>query len=272
MNCCRHLILILFIFYFNLPADAQDSYVYQDSSIVSLDAGKPNQLNNNSTPGSDEEEETTSFLPDTSLLSNKLSIDPDSIRSLKKAKGLSYAENLDSLLYAHQQQLKARGSEEDEVSWLQQFFMSPITKYFFWMLAIVFIVFILSKLFFADGFFQRSYTKTAVKILASESGNLSNTADYSKLIEQAVRQQNYRLAVRYHYLQTLQKLAAKGAITFASDKTNQEYLYELSDKKYKKEFASLTLNYDYAWYGEFVISDGAFRTIEQKFIQFNSGI
>ena len=277
MRSPRLFILMIAVLFCTVKSKAQDTgFVYRDTSIVGIDSVQTNSINMGTDavpPGEDVEEavENAVIYVDTSLTKNNLAIEPDSITSLKKQRAFAYARNLDSLLNAYQEQHKEKTEEiREEPSLLEGFFLSKITRYFFWSLAVFFICFILYKLFFAEGFFQRSYTRSAVNILDDQSERLSPDADYSKLIAQAVTQKNYRLAIRYYYLQSLQKLTAKGLIEFAPDKTNHEYLRELTGKKYKNEFAALTLNYEYAWYGEFDISETIFESVQQKFKHFNA--
>lgn len=270
----KHFISVIVLLFFSVAAQAQDTgFVYRDPSIVStVDSVDTNTINMGTNESADEEEETEeAFIVDTTLQNNLLAINPDSLNALKNIKGLGYAKNLDSVLLAYQQE-QAREEERttNNPSWIESFFMSPLTKYFFWGIAIIFVVLILSKLFFTEGFFQRSYAKSAVKVVTDDAENLSHKTDYTKLITQAVSSKNYRLAIRYYYLQALQKLTAKGAIDFSPDKTNYEYVQELTGKPYKKEFATLTLHYEYAWYGEFDINQNIFESIEQKFKQFNT--
>ena len=95
---------------------------------------------------------------------------------------------------------------------------------------------------------------------------------YQNLITQAVNNKNYRLATRYHYLQTLQKLALKGLIQFTADKTNLQYSTELNGNPVRESFLALTLNYEYAWYGDFNITDTMFEKIQNNFIAFNNNL
>ena len=105
-----------------------------------------------------------------------------------------------------------------------------------------------------------------------DEDDLSMTADYDKLIDQSITSKNYRLAIRYLYLKSLQKLTEKGAIIFAVDKTNYQYVRELSGKLYKNTFATLTLNYEYVWYGEFEIDQIIFFKLQTEFKQFYNQI
>jgi hypothetical protein len=277
MILSRLFILIITTVLFRVCAGAQDTgFVYRDPSIVGVDsiAAKLSETGEQAENTDEEavEEEGVIYI-DTSLQPNGLAVQPDSMKTLKSQSALAYAKNLDSVLADHQRKQKAKAAKvSDKPSWLERFFLSGATMYFFWALAITFILFILYKLFFAEGFFQRTYKRAPVTIMGDEEGNLAQSTDFSNLISQAIQLKNYRLAVRYYYLQTLQKLSAKGHIEFAPDKTNHEYVLELAGKKFKNEFAALTLHYEYAWYGEFEITEQAFSAVQQKFKQFNTGL
>ncbi len=254
--CCLHTV-------------AQDSeYVYKDSTILSADSIVTKKLaidtkKNNS--ANDNE------LFDTTLQNKQFAIFKDSAEGLKKEEALKYAKNLDSILIALQKQQKAlQRSEKPSLSWLERFFFSFETKIFFYIFSCIFIGFIVYKLFIAEGIFQWQTTANKVTVLPDEEILQFALINYDKLLSLATENKNYSLAIRYHYLQTLQKLAAKNVIQFTPDKTNYEYLREMFDKPYKNEFASLTLQYEYVWYGKFDTSEAMFVTIQKKFKQFNN--
>ncbi len=261
----KFVITIVLVFFYSLLVRAQhsdDDYVYRDSA-VNIEHSVENKIVRLS-PGNEK------YIYDSLQLNDYAAIN-DSAEILKNTLDFAYAKNLDSLLKVLQKQEQ---SEQTNVptksSWLEAFFISPVTKVFFWTLACLFIGFIMYRLFFTEGFFQRRTLAASLIVLPDEAEHLSATTDYSKLILQAVINQNYRLAIRYHYLQTLQKLAAKSAIEFAVDKTNYQYVKELFDKPYKNEFARLTLTYEYAWYGGFVTDDILFAAIQTNFKNFNN--
>lgn len=54
------------------------------------------------------------------------------------------------------------------------------------------------------------------------------TADINSLISNAEKDNNFRLAIRYYYLLILKNLSLKNYIKFEDDKTNSEYLNEVS--------------------------------------------
>lgn len=79
-------------------------------------------------------------------------------------------------------------------------------------------------------------------------------ADIRTLIKSAENNNDYRLAIRYYYLLVLKTLSLKNHIKFEDDKTNNEYLNEVSDKAFSKDFAYTSYLYNYIWYGEFPVN------------------
>src|SRR5690606_30104880 len=73
--------------------------------------------------------------------------------------------------------------------------------------------------------------------------------DISSLIESAIAAGDYRLAVRYYYLQLLKHLNDKGLINYEFQKTNAEYLDEIRDDTFKPKVKRLMRLYDFIWYG-----------------------
>lgn len=257
------------MFICSLHSVAQDSeYVYKDSTVLSADSIATRNLVIDTKKNNAINEED---LPDTVLQNRQFQTFKDSAEALKNNIAFKYAKNLDSILIALQKKQQTQAQPvRTNLSWLEKFFFSSVTKIFFWVLACIFIGFIIYKLFIAEGFFKKQTISSKVKVLPDEEKHLFVLTDYGKLITQAVADKNYPLTIRYHYLQTLQKLAAKGVIEFTADKTNNEYIREMFGKSYKNEFASLTLSYEYAWYGKFDISEAMFTAIEKGFKQFNT--
>ena len=90
-----------------------------------------------------------------------------------------------------------------------------------------------------------------------------------RLIAKAVTNKNYRLAIRYRYLQTLQMLAGNRLLQFSVDKTNYQYVNELRGKPYHNDFAAITLNYEYVWYGNFDISEDVYNKLFTEYKTFH---
>jgi hypothetical protein len=92
--------------------------------------------------------------------------------------------------------------------------------------------------------------------------------NYQKEIDRAVAQGNYRLAVRLMFLRLLKNMSEKNIIHYKQDKTNLDYLLQLQPSNYYKNFFRITRNYEYSWYGQFEVSEDAYRIIRNDFDHF----
>ena len=99
----------------------------------------------------------------------------------------------------------------------------------------------------------------------SDDEALIRDKDLSKLIQEAISKGNYKLAVRYYYLLLLKNLSEKELISWQQEKTNEDYIKELSNNKLNTDFEKLTYLYDYVWYGEFIIDKEKFLQAEVNF-------
>ena len=95
---------------------------------------------------------------------------------------------------------------------------------------------------------------------------------YTKLIQQAEKEKDYRVAIRLMFLQILKSLSDVGAIQYQPDHTDLEYLQQLSQSKYYKDFFNVMRSYEYAWYGKFFISPEKYATIKNDFLKLQHGI
>jgi hypothetical protein len=89
-----------------------------------------------------------------------------------------------------------------------------------------------------------------------ETGNTEDITEtnWESLLQKAVRENDLRMAVRNSYMLLLQILQQRELIQYRNDKTNYEYLSELTDTPYKSSFRQLSRQYEYTWYGNFPIS------------------
>jgi hypothetical protein len=97
-----------------------------------------------------------------------------------------------------------------------------------------------------------------------------NKISFAEAIEQAVTVGNFRLAVRLLYLQSLKRLADKGFIQWQVNKTNSDYLKEVSGRSWASLFTSLTYKFDYIWYGEMQVDKEQYADVQQAFMSFNN--
>ena len=223
------------------------------------------------------DEEDISLKPDifgdTSLYIRTIELSPDSVNAWKQDKDLVYLQQLDSLLRLKKQQELASAAgalRNRNPSLLQRLLSSGWVQGLLWVVAIAFVLLIVYRLFLNNGIFSRS-VKAPPVVETGEETILSFNADYNLLIGQSLAQGNYRMAVRYQFLKTLQRLFDKGQLQPAADKTNYQYLREIHASK-RNEFAALVLNYQYVWYGKAPIGREQYASIENAFMAFNNKI
>lgn len=257
----RKIVYILFLLMtFVSVAQAQKKIIYQDTSLLQKDEPIAAPV----------EDSGVAAVIDTGLYENDLRLSSDSIKSWRNLKEYGYTQYLDSLLRS--QKKKEAKPENLQRSYgsgiLSSIFSSGFVQVFFWTLAICFIGFVIYKLFLTEGVFKR---KSAASNAGAEVEEevITNESDFDALIRLALQNANYRQAVRYQYLRTLHTLAGKNFLILAPDKTNFQYVSEISNRSYQNDFASLTLSYEYVWYGEFNIEQGLYQKIETSFINFN---
>jgi hypothetical protein len=279
-------ISIVLIVFFN-SAQAQDKkYVYKDSTLEQAEelyappsANEVIQAPVEETVTEEVKEEKRESIIDTALNYTRLNVSPDSVEQWKNLQAFGYVKYLDSLLKAKKENTKkkdARGQSNytppsgNGGSWLDGFLSSGGLQLFLWALAIGFVLFILYKLFLTEGAFSKTPTSIKENTPNAEEEVITSDSDFEVLVKQAVQTGNYRLAVRYQYLKTLHKLADKNMVGLATDKTNYQYVREITNQNYQQGFAALTLNYEYVWYGGFNIDVIIYKRMENSFSQFNS--
>ena len=118
------------------------------------------------------------------------------------------------------------------------------------------------------GLFRRKNVK------AANAGEEEITEDifainYQKEIDKAAAQGNYRLAIRLMFLRLLKSMSEKNIIRYKQDKTNLDYLMELHPTNYYNSFFRVTRNYEYSWYGQFNVSEDAYKLIRSDFDKFD---
>lgn len=88
------------------------------------------------------------------------------------------------------------------------------------------------------------------------------------LLQQAIENKDFRLAIRYYYLSSLKTLSKKQLIDYHKDKTNSEYLFEIENSTMRTQFSYLSYVYSYVWYGEFPVNETNFKVAENKYQSF----
>ena len=263
---------------FSATCFAQDSkYVYEDSTLQQPAVTTENDTVYTEKPYTEIVEAPSKEADDktdTILFFNKLNMSADSIQIWKNDKAFRYAGNLDSLLMEMKKK-KDRKIEQPVQrgpSFFDSMVASPVTRVIFWVLAGIFVLFIIYKLFLADGIFKRTTAAKDNVVPLVEEEIITPESDFDSFIRLALAAGNYRLAIRYQYLKTLHLLAAKNWVQLAADKTNYQYVREINNYDYQNGFSQLTLNYEYVWYGEFAIEESIYMKLHREFSDFNAKI
>lgn len=112
------------------------------------------------------------------------------------------------------------------------------------------------------------FSKSSNKITVSETTEENiHSLDFNTLITKIKNEKNYRLATRYYYLWLLKTLSDRNIIEWDIEKTNGDYLNEISNLELKNEFQFLSYVYEYSWYGEFNLNETDFEKTEIAFLK-----
>lgn len=103
------------------------------------------------------------------------------------------------------------------------------------------------------------------QVYYTEEEQLVRSEDISILLEAAINNGDYRMAVRYYYLQLLKLLNEKGIINYEYQKTNSEYLNEITQEQVKNPFQKVIRLYNFIWYGNFPVTREDFSLAQQSF-------
>ncbi len=249
-------ILIIFTaLVFCIPAQAQQITPQDDTAVYN---DYDNDENTASFPEND-------FIPDTTISFRKMEISEDTIASLRNEKGHAWIKNIDSLLHDAQNNIQISVRTNTGRSFLDGLFGSSFLKILLWVLAISFVGYIIYNLFLSKGFFKIATTQP-VKA-KQDKGEDIFADDYEHMYGKVYAAGNYKSAIRYLFLQTLQRLNKKELIVFSADKTNSMYVNELPAVK-RDEFASLALYFEHVRYGNVSLTKETFDSIAIKFNAF----
>lgn len=147
-----------------------------------------------------------------------------------------------------------------------------IIEYLIYFLLVILVIYLIVKVLINENFnslFQKK-AKTINDINLTEEH--IEGIDISKLLTTAIEQKDYRLAIRYQFLLTLQKLSKSDIIEWHFDKTNSDYFTEIEQPVIKKGFKKVAYLYDYIWYGEQTIDNMKYTKSVLEFESINKQI
>ncbi len=98
------------------------------------------------------------------------------------------------------------------------------------------------------------------------------SVNLDKLIEEALANGNYRLAVRWCFIKALQTLNQNKKISWQPSKTNIDYEYELQNLNLRQNFNKLSYVFEYVWYGEMKAGENLFVKYKSEIEKFNNSM
>ncbi|MDN3724098.1 hypothetical protein QRD02_06860 [Aequorivita sp. SDUM287046] len=150
--------------------------------------------------------------------------------------------------------------------------MYYVLKILVYILLIIFAIYILVKLLVGDSatsFFGKQSKLVAPLNIKEE--HIENV-DLDGVIKNAINEENYRLAIRYMYLQSLKMLSLHNIINWHFEKTNSDYYREIESDILKNNFKKASYLYDNIWYGEFALDKAGFENAKLDFERLNQNI
>lgn len=115
-------------------------------------------------------------------------------------------------------------------------------------------------------FFSRRNKK--IKIKTQDGEENIHELNFSQIITKYEHNSDFRSAIRYQFLQVLKTASDKKIIAWNTDKTNRDYVHQLSNTKYQNTFKNLVRIFDNVWYGEFEVDEKDYETYKNTFQDF----
>lgn len=92
--------------------------------------------------------------------------------------------------------------------------------------------------------------------------------DLENLLNQSIEKKDYATAIRLYYLLCIKSLSNNDLIQWKKNKTNRDYLNEITSPTLRRTFSSFTLLFERIWYGEMPVTESDFNQIQVPFRQF----
>jgi hypothetical protein len=135
---------------------------------------------------------------------------------------------------------------------------------------LIFWVFVVIILAAVAWFFFRTkrqiLTDSGVSITDVDEISIENQS-YTDQYILAYQNQNYKAAIRYLLLHSIQFLDEEGAIRYIPGKTLYEYQYEIKNPGMRSKFAEICYVYEYVWFGNFEATKSLCDMVNEKMNQ-----
>ncbi len=145
-----------------------------------------------------------------------------------------------------------------------------LLEYFIYFLMGGLVIYLLVRVLVNEKF-NSIFTKRAKTIFDIDLAEQHiESLDLNTLLNAAITNKDYRLAVRYHFLRILKRLSQKDIIEWHFDKTNSDYQNEIQQQQLQSGFKEVAYLYDYIWYGEQPINETKYDAAKARFNALNN--
>ena len=142
---------------------------------------------------------------------------------------------------------------------------SEFLEYLIYILMALLTIYLIIKFFVGENLAAVFTSPPGAGIPVYLEAELLENTDLNDLIAAAQEQKDYRLAIRYHYLQVLKGLNRHGIIVWHYEKTNWDYQREIKLPALQLPFRQVSYLYDHIWYGEQPIDESVYAIAVEKF-------
>jgi len=97
-------------------------------------------------------------------------------------------------------------------------------------------------------------------------------ADIDPHLYEAIKNKNFKLAIRLYYLKIIQKLALKEKIIWKKYKTNKHYINEIKDIDEYNTLKKITWFYEACWFSNSELDEMQYNIIQKEFVNFLQNI
>jgi hypothetical protein len=133
---------------------------------------------------------------------------------------------------------------------------------------ILIIGFLITRMMGLNLFANKKITKRDLSVSLEQMEEEIHESDLERFLREAIEKKDYKLAIRIYYLIILKELSVKNYIRWRKEKTNREYLFEMSPKPGYQKFNQLTRIFEKAWYGEGAVDENHYWTLSPVFKEY----
>ena len=157
---------------------------------------------------------------------------------------------------------------------LPTWFNSPVFKYASLFLITIILLFVLYKLF-GKGLFMHDPDDEGVAthlITESDLDDRFYDMDLESLLNKAVSDKNWAMAIRIRFLMVLKKLIDQDQISWHKDLTNRQIAWQIRPLESRNDFFDLVGHFEKVWYGDIQVTSEYYQKISPRFEDYKGSI